>query len=345
MLAGTYTAMITPFGQDGSVDSDGLERLVSYQKENGADGLLIAGTTGETPSLSHEEYEHLLLGFLDACGSGVKTIASCGKNNFHEALQSSKLASELGYDSVLLVDPYYNGPSSMEIRKEYVQPIAESLPGMKFVPYVIPGRTGTQLLPQDLAILHLELPNVDTVKEATGNLANMKLTRKLCGTDFSIMSGDDALTFEMMTDGEITANGVISVMSNIFPKHVSEMVRAVAGGDRERAERVALSLAPWFDAVTIKVEVEGQYGRTVQRFRNPLAVKTAMSLLGMPSGGCRRPIGRLHRTALDRLLSLISDTLESHPELLEPVEEMFGTDLHSRLGDRELHRSLCYASD
>lgn len=344
-MTGTYTALITPFGKDGRVDPEGLERLVGYQKENGAGGLLVAGTTGETPALGHEEYERLLMEFIGACGCGVGTVASCGKNNFDDALRSSKLASELGYDSILLVDPYYNGPSSMEIRREYIEPIAETLPGMRFAPYVIPGRTGTQLLPQDIAILHRDHPNVDSVKEATGNMDNMKLTRKLCGSSFSIMSGDDSLTLRMMADSTIAANGVISVMSNIFPRHVSEMVRAMAGGNRERAEKLGSMLSPWFEAVTIRVEEDGPFGRTVQRFRNPQAVKTAMSLFGMPSGGCRRPLGRLSAGALERLISIARETLEESPELLEPIEEMFGVDIASRLADRELHRGLCYAAD
>lgn len=342
MLAGTYTAMITPFRKDGSVDAEGMERLVSYQIENGIDGLLVAGTTGETPALSHDEYVKLLPAFRDICNGHVGAMASCGKNNFDEALEASKLASELGYSSILLVEPYYNGPSSMEIRKEYIEPIARAVPGTNLVPYVIPGRTGTHLLPQDLAILHDEYAQVDTVKEATGDIENMKLTRRLCGEDYSIMSGDDSLTHGVMTDREISANGVISVMSNVFPRHVSGMVGAIRSGDRERAESLAPVLSPWFDLVTVKTTHQCRYGQTLLRFRNPLPVKTIMSLFGMPSGGCRRPLGRMTRAGLIKIVETARKTLEQNPELLKPVEDAFDVDIGQRLDSAEVLEGLCY---
>ena len=131
---------------------------------------------------------------------------------------------DAGVDAVLLVDPYYNGPSSLEIRKEYVEPVARKFPSIQVIPYVIPGRTGAQLLPEDLAILAQNFENVRTVKEATGDLKNMKQTRKCCGDDYVILSGDDGLTFDMMTDPEINAVGAISVISNIAPKASAEMI-------------------------------------------------------------------------------------------------------------------------
>lgn len=342
MLAGTYTAMVTPFRRDGSVDNEGMEMLVRYQIENGIDGLLVAGTTGETPALSHEEYVKLLPAFRNICNGHVGTMASCGKNNFDEALEASKLASELGYGSILLVEPYYNGPSSMEIRKEYVEPIADAVPGTNLVPYVIPGRTGTHLLPQDLAVLHDEYAQVDTVKEATGDIENMKLTRKLCGKGYSIMSGDDSLTHRIMTDGEISANGVISVMSNIFPRHVSEMVGAIRSGDGEKAVSLSRKLSPWFDLVTVKTIHQGRYGQTPLRFRNPLPVKTIMSLFGMPSGGCRRPLGRMTRAGLMKIVETARRTIEQNPELLEPVEDAFDVDIERRLENGDILEGLCY---
>lgn len=345
MLTGTYTALITPFRPDGSLDEEGMERLIDYQAGNGVEGLLAAGTTGETPALSHQEYEHLLGVFHGFCGSRVKTMASCGKYNFEESLSSSRLASELGFNSILLVEPYYNGPSSLEIRREYMGPIAEALPDMTVVPYVIPGRTGTQLMPQDLALLHEEHEGVNTVKEATGSLDNMRLTRKFCGSEFSIMSGDDSLTYQMMSSSEIGGNGVISVMSNVFPKHVSEMVRALMEGEVQKAQRLEEMLAPWFGLVTVKVEQDSRHGPIPQKFRNPLPVKTIMQLFGMPSGGCRRPLGKLSSGALDRVIEVASQTVERTPELLAPVEDAFDVDISSRLENRDLLRSLCYAGE
>ena len=149
----------------------------------------------------------------NACAS-----PGAGSNNTREALSATREAVEAGVDGVLLVDPYYNGPSSMEIRKEYLARVAAAHPDLSIIPYVIPGRTGAQLLPEDLALLYRDFPNVHTVKEATGDLDNMRRTRKCCGPDFTILSGDDGLTVTMMTDPKIQAAGVISVVSNIVPR-------------------------------------------------------------------------------------------------------------------------------
>jgi hypothetical protein len=131
-------------------------------------------------------------------------IAGAGSNNTKEALSASRHAAEAGADAVLLVDPYYNGPSSLEIRKEYIAPVAAAFPDLTVIPYVIPGRTGAHLFPEDLALLFKHHPNVNTVKEATGNLDNMRRTRRCCGPEFTIFSGDDGLTvYEMMADPSI----------------------------------------------------------------------------------------------------------------------------------------------
>jgi 4-hydroxy-tetrahydrodipicolinate synthase len=151
-----------------------------------------------------------------------------------------------------MVDPYYNGPSSLEIRKEYIGPVAAAFPNLQIIPYVIPGRTGTQLLPEDLALLHKEFRNVQTVKEATGNIQNMRRTRECCGTEFVILSGDDGMTCEMMTDPAVKASGVISVVSNVAPRAVAEMVNLFKEGNLTEGKKRAEKLQPLFDLVTVK---------------------------------------------------------------------------------------------
>jgi 4-hydroxy-tetrahydrodipicolinate synthase len=148
--------------------------------------------------------------------------------------------------AVLIVDPYYNGPSSLEISREYVEPLAHGFPEMEFIPYIIPGRTGTQLLPQDIALLHSTLSNLNNIKEATGDLERMAKTRTLCGEDFDILSGDDDKTFEMMTHNDIRASGVISVMSNVVPGAIGEMVKAIQDRNMAKANRMKDILDPLF---------------------------------------------------------------------------------------------------
>jgi len=162
----------------------------------------------------------------------------------------------------LLVDPYYNGPSSLEIRKEYVAPVAEKFPDLQIIPYVIPGRTGAQLFPEDIALLYKEFKNISTVKEATGNLDNMRRTRECCGPDFTILSGDDGLTFEMMTDSSIGAAGVISVASNIAPKAVSQMVKFLTNGKKDEARKICKALEPLFGLVTVKTNGKNSLWRS-----------------------------------------------------------------------------------
>ena len=285
MKAGCYTALITPFVEDGSqIDRQGLERLVEFQIENGITGILAVGTTGESPTLGWEEHNQVVEIVAGQVKGRCLCIAGTGSNNTAEALEATRHAVEHDVDAVLLVDPYYNGPSSLEIRREYVAPIAAAFPGVRVIPYVIPGRTGAQLLPQDLAILSQQYSNVDTVKEATGDLENMKLTRQCCGPDFNIFSGDDALTFTMMTDPDIKASGVISVISNVAPRAVGRLVETIAMGDLQGAEALKKDLDPLFNLVVVKTTESSPAGDVMCRARNPLPIKTLMALLGMPAG-------------------------------------------------------------
>ena len=209
MLTGCYTALITPFKND-AVDYEGLGNLVDFQIENRITGILAVGTTGESPTLSWNEHNRVIEEVAAKTKNKCICIAGAGSNNTKEALAATEHAVEAGVDAVLLVDPYYNGPSSLEIRREYIEPVAKAFPDIEIIPYVIPGRTGTQLLPEDLAILNKEFKNVNTVKEATANIENMKHTRACCGDDFTILSGDDGMTYDMIVDPQIKAAGVIS---------------------------------------------------------------------------------------------------------------------------------------
>ena len=340
-MKGCFTALITPFKDDG-LDNEGLDRLVAYQIQNGISGILAAGTTGESPTLSWEEVYGLIKRVAEGTRGQVLCVAGTGSNNTQEALEATQQAVLAGAEAVLLVDPYYNGPSSLEIRREYVSPIAEANPGVQIVPYIIPGRTGAQLMPEDLALLSRRYNNVKTVKEATGSLENMRRTRALCGEDFSILSGDDGMTLEMMSDPAIRAAGVISVYSNVLPGAVCTLVNAICSGDLETARTLEANLAPLFNLVTVKTTEQTPLGPVVCKAKNPLAVKTLMAVLGMPAGDCRRPLGRLTRTGMDLLMDAARKVHDAAPRLFEPLAEFFDVDVEARLNDPKYREGLYY---
>jgi len=345
MKSGCYTALVTPFTPDGArVDQEGLEKLAAFQIENNCTGILAVGTTGESPTLDWEEHNHVVETVAGLTKGRCRCIAGTGSNNTAEALLATEHAADQGVDAVLLVDPYYNGPSSLEIRREYVAPIAERFPGLDVIPYVIPGRTGAQLLPEDLAYLNRAYPNVQTVKEATGNLDNMRRTRTCCGPDFTILSGDDGLVFDMMTDDTIAAAGVISVASNVAPGPMGELVRRLREGDRDGAEELKRALQPLFGLVTVTTRETTEFGEVTCRARNPMALKTFMALLGMPSGPCRRPLGRMTRNGLDFVVSTARRVQTDNPEILQPVADFFGIDIAERLDNPKYLQGLFYGS-
>jgi 4-hydroxy-tetrahydrodipicolinate synthase len=245
-------------------------------------------------------------------------IAGTGSNNTVESLEATKHAAEVGADAALLVEPYYNGPSSLEIRKEYIAPIAEAFKDLDIIPYVIPGRTGTQLLPEDLALLYKEYSNVSTVKEATASIENMQRTRECCGLDFMILSGDDGMTYNMMIDPQIKAAGVISVASNVAPKAITEMVQLLNDGKQSEAQTLMQKLEPLFNLVTVKTTEKTPYGEVSSRARNPLAYKALMSILGMPSGMCRQPLGKMTQNGLQTVLNAVHTVQTTAPDLLQP---------------------------
>ncbi len=343
MFGGCYTALITPFKSDRTVDEASLESLIGYQIESGVQGLLAVGTTGESPTLTWEEHNQVTDTVCRLVKGHGQAIAGTGSNSTEETLRGTEHAAQSGADSVLLVDPYYNGPSSIEIRREYVEPVAKAFPEIQIIPYVIPGRTGCQLLPEDLAILYEKHPNVGTVKEATGDLNNMARTRKLCGKNYNILSGDDDKTFDMMTRPDISAGGVISVISNVVPKAVQEFISALRNGDRATGERLLEGLRPVFGMVGVKSEEKTPFGNTEVKARNPLPVKSLMNILGMRAGPCRRPLGKMNRSGLEKVLNIARTVQAQNPEIFAPVEDHFKVDISKRLEDRSVLEGLAYS--
>ena len=342
MEQGCYTALITPFTPAGDLDRDGLSGLIDFQIENRITGILATGTTGESPTFKWEEHNLVIDLTAKQAKGKCKCIAGTGSNNTAEALTGTSHAAEQGVDGVLLVDPYYNGPSSLEIRREYYEVVAKQNPDLEIIPYIIPGRTGAQMLPQDLAILADTCANVKSVKEATGDMDNMKLTRKLCGENFNIFSGDDALVCQVMSDDQIGACGAISVMSNIAPAAMTQMVELMNQGKTQEALSIQTALSPLLELVVITTEEESKYGPVKCRARNPLPLKTMMQILGMPCGPCRAPLGKMTQKGFDMALAALKKVHANNPEILAPAAAFFDLDIEARLNDSATHNALWY---
>jgi 4-hydroxy-tetrahydrodipicolinate synthase len=345
MKSGCYTALVTPFTQTGeAVDYRGLDELITFQIENGISGILAAGTTGESPTLAWEEHHKVTETIARKTQGHCLCIAGTGSNNTKESIAATEHAVHAGADAVLLVDPYYNGPSSLEIRKEYIAPVAENFPDVTIIPYIIPGRTGAQLFPEDLAILFKDYPNVNTVKEATANVDNMKRTRECCGADYTLLSGDDGMTFQMMTDPLIRAAGVISVITNIAPRAITDMVRYLNDGNDADALKLQKALDPLFGLVTVVTEEKTPYGGVTCRARNPLGVKTLMAILGMPVGSCRQPLGKMSLNGIRKVLAMAKKVQLNNPEILQPLADFFSIDIDERLNNPTFLEGLSYTS-
>jgi 4-hydroxy-tetrahydrodipicolinate synthase len=342
-FSGCYTALVTPMTKINEVDYEGLQSLVEFQIKEGVSGILAVGTTGESPTLDWNEHNKVTERIHEYTAGKCQTIAGTGSNSTQETIEGTAHAQHVGINCVLLVDPYYNGPSSLEIRREYVEPVAKQFPEVQIIPYVIPGRTGTQLLPPDLAMLHQQYKNVSVVKEATGSLENMRLTRKLCGADFTILSGDDDKTFTMMTEPEIAASGVISVISNIAPRAVNDMAQHILNRKIEDARSLSEALQPLFDIVTVKTQEQTPFGPVTCKARNPLACKTLMNVLGMPSGPCRQPLGKMTRAGFEIVLGNARKVYETNPAILQPIADFFSVDLSERLYNEKFCEWLTYA--
>jgi 4-hydroxy-tetrahydrodipicolinate synthase len=337
-LAGAHTALVTPFLTDGSVDWDGYRRNLVFQVAQGITGLLPCGTTGESPTLTWDEHNELIAHAVHAARGQAIVVAGTGSNSTKEALTASRHAERIGADALLLVECYYNGPSSLELRTQYHSKIAEACPDCAVIPYIIPGRTGTAMSAEDLAILAAEHPNVRAVKEATGDLDRMALTRSLCGDSFAILSGDDPLTCAMMLDDRIRADGVVSVMSNVAPAAIAKLVSASRSGNVHEAREVDAALKPLFDIVTVAVAndrtmPDGSLRPVKDRFRNPLAVKTLMNALGLPAGPARPPIGAMTPKGVAVVRDAVRTVWQNSAWVLEPIGEAYGVDLAARIED------------
>lgn len=281
------TAMITPFSADGSVNYGVAEELAVHLVENGSDGLVICGTTGESPTLSWEEEHELFRVVKQAVGDKVKVVAGTGSNSTSEAIAETQKAMALGLDGSLQVVPYYNKPPA-EGLYEHFKAIATACPDLPLLLYNIPGRTGQNLLPATVARL-AEIPNIVGIKEASGQLDQVSQIRQLVPSDFSIYSGDDSLTLPLLSVG---GNGVVSVASHLVGKDLQEMIQCFENGKTQQATAIHLKLFPLFKALFLTT--------------NPIPLKAALALQGWPVQALRLPLVEASAAIQEELKKVLS---------------------------------------
>ena len=284
MFKGSLVAMITPFTESGKVDEKGIKELVEFHIKNGTDGIVPCGTTGESPTLSYEEHKKVIEVTINAVAGRIPVIAGTGSNSTWEALELTSHAKEAGADGALIVVPYYNKPTQKGLYMHYKK-IAESV-DIPIVVYNVPGRTGVNLLPETLAKL-AELKNIVAVKEASGDLEQMTQIIELCGDNITLLSGDDKLILPVLSIG---GKGVISVVANIIPADVANVVREFEQGNYQTAQDIFISkVYPLSSAMFYET--------------NPIPVKTSAQLMGLPAGNLRLPLAPMSDDNLAKLKS------------------------------------------
>ncbi len=264
------TAMVTPFKKDLTIDFDQVKKLARHLVQSGSDGLVVSGTTGESPTLTKEEKVELFRVVVEEVGGDAVVIAGTGSNDTAASIELTQIAEKVGADGVLLVAPYYNKPSQEGLYQHF-KTIAQST-NLPVMLYNIPGRTAINVLPQTVVRLSA-IDNIVAIKEASGSLDQVSELRRSLPDHFAIYSGDDSLTLPILSLG---GRGVISVASHIIGQRIQEMVNAYTSGNITMATKIHCSLFPIFKGMFITT--------------NPVPVKTALNMLGWQVGAPRLPL-------------------------------------------------------
>lgn len=284
---GAFTALVTPF-KDGKIDEEAFRKHIEWQIEQGINGLVPCGTTGESATLTHEEHEDVIRICVEQAKKRVPVIAGAGSNNTREAIRLTRFAKEIGADAALLITPYYNKPTQEGLYQHFKAIAAEA--SMPIIMYNVPGRTGCNMLPATVARIAHDVPDVVGIKEATANLIQISEVVEQCPAGFQVLSGDDFTVLPILAVGGC---GVISVTSNVAPAMMSQLCKAFRSGDIQEAQRLHFALAPLSRAMFLET--------------NPLAVKTSLALMGFQQLEFRLPLTPLQPTNLERLTQVLQE--------------------------------------
>jgi 4-hydroxy-tetrahydrodipicolinate synthase len=282
------TALITPFDRDGRVDTGAAADLAQRLCARGSDGFVLAGTTGEAPTLTAEEKLELCRAVRRAVDGRAAVWLNTGSYNTAESVHLSERAEDAGAQGLMAVVPYYNRPPQQGLIRHFAA-IARATP-LPVMVYNIPGRTGTNLLPATLAQLVAEAPSVSAVKEASGNLEQVAEILRLLPAGCAVYSGDDALTLPILALG---GHGVVSVASHLVPERIAALVAACLAGERDRARQIHAELLPLF--------------RVLFCTTNPIPVKVALRLCGFPAGGFRLPLCEPTAAELEQITRVVRE--------------------------------------
>ena len=287
MFKGCIVAIVTPF-KNGKVDEKTFRDLIEFQIKNGSSGIVPCGTTGESATLSFEEHDRVIEITIEQVKKRVPVIAGTGSNSTEEAIMLTKHAASSGADASLQVSPYYNRPTQKGLY-EHFKAIANSV-DIPIILYNIATRTGVNIEPETIARLAGDCKNIVGVKEASGNLDQMSRIKALCPANFDLISGDDSLTLPILSIG---GTGIISVVANIVPQDVANLVAEFQKGNMEKARELHYKLLPLIKAIFIET--------------NPIPVKTAMGLLGMCEPDLRLPMSGMSPENLEKLKKSLKD--------------------------------------
>ena len=282
---GSFVAMVTPF-RNGDVDEAKLRELVEFHVANGTDGLIPCGTTGESPTLSHDEHKRVVEIVIEAARGRLQVVAGTGSNSTAEAIGLTRHAERSGAAGALVVNPYYNRPTQEGLYRHF-RAVAESV-SIPIIVYNIQSRTAVNVETPTLERLARDVRNVAGVKEASGSLDQMSQVIAACGPDFSVLSGDDNVTLPLMAIG---GHGVISVIANLLPRETAEMVHAALDGDWKRARELHYRLFPLARAAFLET--------------NPIPIKEAMAMAGMLEPEFRLPMCRMSDANRERLRAVL----------------------------------------
>ncbi|MFH1848255.1 MAG: 4-hydroxy-tetrahydrodipicolinate synthase [Candidatus Omnitrophota bacterium] len=281
MFKGSMVAIVTPFKND-KVDEPALRKLVQFQIMGGTSAIVPCGTTGESATMSFEEHEHVIDVVVREAKGKAKVIAGTGSNNTKEAVELTMYAKKAGVDAALLISPYYNKPTQQGLYLHY-KAVADKV-DIPIIVYNIASRTGVNIEPETFARLRADCKNIVAVKEASGNVDQMARIKRLCGEDFDLISGDDSLTLPVLAIG---GTGVISVVANIVPNDVAEMIKLFQKGDLNGARKLHYKLLPLVKVMFIET--------------NPIPVKAAMGLLGLCAPDVRLPMCAIADSNFEKL--------------------------------------------
>jgi len=287
MFEGAYTALVTPF-KNNKIDYDALEKHIEFQIQEGIDGVIPMGTTGESPTLSFEEHEEFIRRVVKIVNKRVKVIAGTGANSTDEAIWLTKGAEDAGVDGSLSVNPYYNKPTQKGLIAHY-EAIAKSTK-LPIILYNIPGRSGVNFLPESVRELLLRVDNIAAMKEASGDINQMMKFVELCGDRVTLLSGDDNLLLPLLSIG---GKGVISVLSNILPADVKKTITLYNDKKVDEAREHFYKLLPLCRAMFLET--------------NPIPIKAAMEMTGFCGGEMRLPMVPLSDDNREKLRKILTD--------------------------------------